>query len=153
MSKKVLISSCLLGENVKYDGGNNSILDDKFIQKLKNSNLIVPSCPETEGGLPTPRVPVEIINKRAINQNGEDKTAEFVQGAKKALQKVLKNGVKMAIMKFRSPSCGSGQIYDGTFTRTLIAGDGIATRVLKKNGVRVFTEFELDEAEEFWETL
>ena len=153
MSKKVLISSCLLGENVKYDGGNNSITDHNFIQKLKNLNLTVPACPEVEGGLPTPRVPVEIIDARAINQDGEDKTDEFILGAKLALDKVIKNGVKMAIMKFRSPSCGSGQIYDGTFTRRLIDGDGVATALLKKHGISVFTEFELKEAEEFWGKL
>ncbi len=153
MSKKVLISSCLLGENVKYDGGNNSITDDNFIQKLKNLSLIVSACPEVEGGLPTPRVPVEIINNRAINRDGEDKTKEFVLGAELALKKALKNGVKMAIMKFRSPSCGSGQIYDGTFTRELICGDGMAAALLKQNNIRVFTEFELKEAELFWENL
>ena len=84
--EKILISSCLLGQNVKYDGGNNSILENLFIQKLKNLNLLVPICPEVEGGLPIPRVPVELQGQKAINKNLEDKTIFFQNGAKKALK-------------------------------------------------------------------
>ncbi len=145
---KILISACLLGQNVKYDGGNNSILENKFIKKLYDLDMLVPLCPEVEGGLPTPRVPVEIINGKAINQIGEDKTYFFQVGAKKTLELCKKNSIKYAILKFRSPSCGSGQIYDGTFTHTLINGDGICTKVLKNNGIRVFSEKTLNELEE-----
>ncbi len=148
--KKVLISSCLLGENVKYDGGNNSIADNHFIQKLKNLNLLIPVCPEVDGGLPIPRVPVEIMKNRAVNKEGLDKTAEFINGAKRALEQAIKAGVKMAIMKSKSPSCGSGQIYDGTFERKLISGDGITTVLLKKYGIKIFTEYQIEEAEKFW---
>lgn len=151
--KKVLISSCLLGENVRYDGDNNLISQNKFIQKLQKLNLIVPICPEVEGGLPTPRVPVEIQNKRAINKEGEDKTDEFNQGANKALEIALQNGIEMAIMKSKSPSCGVGQIYDGTFSKKLINGDGISVVLLKESGIKIFTEEEIGEAYTFWKQL
>jgi uncharacterized protein YbbK (DUF523 family) len=151
MSKKVLISSCLLGENVKYDGTNNSITQNQFIQKLKSLNLLISICPEVEGGLPTPRIPVEIIDKNAINKNGEDKTKEFKLGALKALETASSNSIKMAIMKSRSPSCGVGQIYDGTFSRNLVEGDGISAALLKANGIKVFSENELDIAQKYWE--
>jgi|LGOV01.1.fsa_nt_gb uncharacterized protein YbbK (DUF523 family) len=146
-SKKILISSCLFGHNVKYDGKNNDITTNSFIQKLIENDLLICVCPEVEGGLETPRVPVEIINSKAINQNGEDKTAYFDKGAKIALELCQKHDIQYAILKFRSPSCGSNQIYDGTFSHTLISGDGICTKLLKKNGVKVFSEKELDKLE------
>jgi len=151
MSKKVLISSCLLGENVKYDGTNNTIPQNKFIQKLQKLNLIVYICPEVEGGLPIPRIPVEICGDNAINKNGKNKAKEFKHGAQKALEIALENGIEMAIMKSRSPSCGVGQIYDGTFSKTLIDGDGITVRLLKAHNIKVFTENELKIAQEYWE--
>ncbi len=153
MSKKVFISSCLLGENVRYDGANNSITQNQFIKKLQKLNLIVSICPEVEGGLPTPRVPVEIQNNRAINKKGEDKTKEFKLGANKALEIVLQNDIEMAIMKSKSPSCGAGQIYDGTFLKKLINGDGISTALLKDKGIKIFGEDELEIAQEYWERL
>jgi uncharacterized protein YbbK (DUF523 family) len=139
-TQKILISACLLGENVKYDGSNNSILKNSFIQKLLNLNMLIPICPEVEGGLSTPRVPVEIIDNKAINQIGEDKTLFFQNGAQKALSLCKKHNIKYAILKFRSPSCGSDQIYDGTFSHTLINGDGICAKLLKQNGISIFTE-------------
>ena len=145
---KILISACLLGQNVKYDGKNNSILENPFIKKLLNLNMLIPICPEVEGGLPTPRVPVEIIDNRAINQIGEDKTIFFQTGAQKALNLCKKHDIKYAILKFRSPSCGSNQIYDGTFSHTLIDGDGVCTKLLKKSGIEVFSEKELEALEE-----
>ena len=144
---KILISACLLGQNVKYDGNNNSILENPFIEKLLNLNMLIPICPEVEGGLPTPRVPVELIDNRAINQIGEDKTIFFQNGAQKALEICKKYEIKYAILKFRSPSCGSNQIYDGTFTHTLIDGDGICAKLLKENDINVFTEKNLKELE------
>ena len=144
---KILISACLLGENVKYDGKNNSILEDSFIKKLLKLNMLIPLCPEVEGGLETPRVPVEIIDNKAINQIGEDKTSYFDKGAQKALALCQKHDIKYAILKFRSPSCGSGQVYDGTFSHTLIDGDGITTKLLKENGIEIFTEKELEKIE------
>jgi len=145
--KKILISACLLGENVKYDGGHNSIVDNPFINKLLKLDMLIPFCPEVEGGLETPRVPVEIIDNKAINQIGEDKTSYFNQGAQKTLELCKKHNIKYAILKFRSPSCGSGQIYDGTFSHTLVSGDGISTKLLKENNIKVFTEKELEKIE------
>ncbi len=146
-TQKILISACLLGQNVKYDGNNNSILNNSFIKKLYDLDMLVPFCPEVEGGLPIPRVPVEIIDNKAINQDGEDKTYYFQKGAEKTLELCKQNKIKYAIMKFRSPSCGSKQIYDGTFSHTLIDGDGICTKLLKKSGIEVFSEKELDALE------
>ena len=151
--KKVLISSCLLGENVKYNGGNNSIINNPFIQFLKSQNLLVSVCPEVEGGLPIPRIPVEIKNNRAINRIGEDKTKEFNHGAKIALKKSIKNGIEMAILKSRSPSCGATKVYDGSFSNKLIYGDGISAKLLKENGISIFTEEELEEAQKYWKNL
>ncbi len=151
--KKILISSCLLGENVKYDGGNNSILKNEFIQFLKRYNYLIPICPEVDGGLPIPRVPVEIMKNRAVNKEGIDKTIEFVCGAKIALEQAVKYGIKMAIMKSKSPSCGKNFIYDGSFTKTLIKQDGISVKLLKKHDIKIFSENELEEACKFWKTL
>ena len=151
--KKILISSCLLGKNVKYDGGNNSILENEFIQFFKKHNFLIPICPEVDGGLPTPRIPVEIQGNRAINKEGIDKTIEFINGAEIALEQALKAGVKMAIMKSKSPSCGKDFIYDGSFTKTLVNEDGISVRLLKKYDIKIFTENELEKAHNFWKTL
>ncbi|WP_458700145.1 DUF523 domain-containing protein [Sulfurospirillum sp. 1307] len=144
---KILISSCLLGNNVKYDGNNNSILDNLFIQKLQKLDMLIPVCPEVDGGLSTPRVPVEIKDGLAINKNGEDKTLFFQKGAKKALDIAKKYNVKYAILKAKSPSCGSGLIYDGSFSKKLINGDGIAAKILKDTKVAIFTENELEKLE------
>lgn len=144
---KIFISACLVGENVKYDGGHNDIRSESFIKRLLKEDRLVSLCPEVEGGLPTPRVPVEIINGKAINQIGEDKTIFFQKGAQKALELCKKHDIKYAILKFRSPSCGSNQIYDGTFSHTLIDGDGFCAKLLKENGVKVFSEKNLEALE------
>lgn len=143
----ILISSCLLGNNVKYNGKNNSILDNKFIQKLQKLEMLIPICPEVDGGLSTPRIPVEIKNGLAINKDGEDETLFFQKGAKKALDIAKKYNVKYAILKAKSPSCGSGLIYDGSFSKKLINGDGITTKVLKDAGILVFSDNELEKLE------
>jgi uncharacterized protein YbbK (DUF523 family) len=153
LMKKVLISSCLLGKNVKYDGGNNSILENDFIQFLKEQNLLIPVCPEVDGGLTVPRVPVEILVNRAINRDGIDKTSEFTKGAELAVEQALNKDIKMAIMKSKSPSCGKDFIYDGSFTKTLIKKDGIAAGMLKKSNIKIFTENEIDDAYAFWKEL
>jgi len=144
---KILISACLLGQNVKYDGNNNSILENPFIKKLLNLNMLIPICPEVEGGLPTPRVPVEIIDKKAIDKEGNDRTKNFFLGAKKTCQLALKNDVKIAIMKAKSPSCGKGKIYDGTFSKKLIDANGIAVMALEEIGIEIFSEDDLKKLE------
>lgn len=148
--QKILISACLLGENVAYNGGNNDIREHPFIQKLLKFHILVPVCPEVDGGLPTPRVPVELINGKAINKEGEDKTRYFEKGAQKALDVCKKHDIKYAILKFRSPSCGSGVIYDGSFSHTFVEGDGVAAKLLKDNGIEVFSEKDLEKLEKIF---
>jgi len=143
---KILISACLLGQNVKYDGSNNSI-ENQFIQKLKKLDMLIPICPEVEGGLPTPRVPVEIIDNKAIDKEGNDRTKNFFLGAKKTCQLALKNDVKIAIMKAKSPSCGKGKIYDGTFSKKLVDANGAAVIALEEIGIEVFSEDDLKKLE------
>ncbi len=134
---KVLVSSCLLGNNCKYNGKNNYCLE--LVEFLKNDQVIG-VCPEQLGGLPTPRMPSEIKNKSVIRQDGKDVSAEFMQGAKKSLDIAMNNACKIAILKKKSPSCGFGEIYDGTFTSTVIKGNGVTADLLYKNGIVVLNE-------------
>lgn len=138
--KKILISRCLIGYNCRYDGGG--CLNEKAIQ-LSEKYELIPICPEEDGGLPTPRMPAEIQDGRVVTRDGRDVTAEYERGAQTALSAAINNEVEFAVLKARSPSCGSGRIYDGSFSGTLIPGDGIAAALLKKNGIRVITEEEL----------
>lgn len=135
---KIAISSCLLGINCKYNGKSNYNED---IIKLKEKYEIVPICPEVLGGLPTPRIPSEIINNKVVNQEGIDVTFEYVTGANKALQILKENNIKIAILKAKSPSCGKGEIYDGTFSHTIIEGNGITTKLFIENDILVLNEY------------
>jgi len=144
---KILISACLLGQNVKYNGGNNSIIEKSFIKKLLDLDMLIPVCPEVEGGLSIPRVPVEIKNKKAIDKEENDRTKNFFLGAQKTCQLAIKNDVKIAIMKAKSPSCGKGEIYDGTFSKKLIDANGIAVMALEEIGIEVFNEDDLKKLE------
>lgn len=138
MSKEnIIVSACLLGVNCKYNGGNNCC--EKVIKLQEKYNLIT-ICPEVDGGLSTPRIPSEIIQDKVINKEGKDVTKEYNEGAKKALDKAKENNVRKAILKAKSPSCGCGYIYDGTFTNTLIQGDGVTTKLFKENNIEVLTE-------------
>ena len=110
----------------------------------KKVNLI-PVCPEVLGGLSTPRNPAESVDGKVISNVGKDVSEEYTKGAKIALETALRNNCKVALMKAKSPSCGSGKIYDGSFSRTLTDGDGITARLLKENGIKVFNETEIDE--------
>lgn len=138
---KLLVSACLLGENCKYNGSNNR---NEEIISLKESFDIIPVCPECFGGLKIPRVPNEIINGRAISKNGEDFTAEYMDGAEKTLYIAGESNAQYAVLKERSPSCGKGVIYDGTFSGTLTNGNGITAQLLIDNGIKVFGESEAD---------
>lgn len=144
--KNVLISACLFGKKCRYDGKDNLLECLEKIEKICN---LIPVCPEVSGGLETPRNPSEIIGDRVVMNDGTDVTDEYVKGAEMALETALKNDCKVALMKAKSPSCGSGKIYDGSFSRTLTDGDGIAVRLLKEHGVKVFTELEIDELLKF----
>ncbi len=134
---KIAVSSCLLGVNCKYNGKSN--YNDDII-KLKEKYELVPICPEVLGGLSIPRVPAEIINNKVINQVGIDVTSNYNEGAKKALKILQENNIKIAILKSKSPSCGKDQIYDGTFSHTLIQGNGVTTNLFLENDIVVLNE-------------
>lgn len=139
--EKILVSACFLKEGFKYSGGSN--INEKII-KLQEKYEFILICPEVFGGLPTPRYPSEIVNDKVINNQGEDVTNAFIKGANDALELAVKNGCKKAILKAKSPSCGKGVIYDGTFSGNLTQGYGIACRLLLENGIEVYTEEEID---------
>ena len=136
MKEKILVSACLLGLNCKYDGGNN--YSEEIDEFLKDYDVI-PICPEIMGGLPTPRVPSEVLGDKVVNKEGIDVTPQFNKGAKEVLFLAKKYNIKKALLKAKSPSCGNGQIYDGTFSHTLIDGDGVTTKLLKENGIEEIT--------------
>lgn len=138
--EKILVSACLLGINCKYDGENNK--NDKVLEYLKDKEVI-PICPEIMGGLPTPRIPSEIKDNKVINKDGLDVTDNFLKGAKEVLYLAKLFNVNKALLKAKSPSCGVGEVYDGTFTHTKINGDGITTKLLKENNIEVITELDL----------
>ena len=141
MKEPLLVSACLLGENCKYSGGNNA-LPPELLAALEARYRLVPVCPERDGGLPTPRLPSERKGKRVLNRAGEDVTEAFRRGAQLALETARREGCRLALLKERSPSCGSGKIYDGSFSGTLIPGNGVAAALLKENGIAVFGESE-----------
>ena len=134
--KKILVSSCLLGLNCRYDGGNNY---SKEVEEFLKNYEIIPICPEIMGGLPTPRTPSERQADRVINKEGKDVTEQYEKGARECLFLAQKYDVKKALLKLRSPSCGSKEIYDGTFSHTIIEGDGVTAELFKKNGIEVIS--------------
>lgn len=138
----ILISACLCGDKVRYDGKDNFLED--FFEKDLGINFIK-VCPEVEGGLSVPRNPCEIKNNKVIDKNKKDLTIFFEQGAKIALKKCLDNDIKVALLKAKSPSCGNDFIYDGSFSRKLVAGQGISVRLLRKNNIKVFNEKQINE--------
>ena len=142
--KNLLISACLLGFECKYSGGSNA-LDGEKLEALKESFRLIPVCPESAGGLPTPRPPSERRDGKVINKLGQDVTEEYRKGAETALYLARRYGCACALLKERSPSCGSGEIYDGSFTGTLVPGDGTAAQALKARGLRIYGEGELEQ--------
>ena len=134
---KIMVSACLLGDNVKYNGKNNK--NDELIHFLKDYEVIK-ICPEVLGGLSIPRSPSEIVKDKVMNKEGIDVTAYFNNGARKALELAKKNSIKVAILKERSPSCGSIYIYDGNFNHHVIEGMGMTSKLLKENGIIVLNE-------------
>lgn len=138
---KLLVSACLLGIDCKYNGKNNK--NDKVIELLKDYDLI-PVCPEIMGGLTTPRTPAEINGDEVITRDGKNVTKQYQKGAEETLKIAELYNCQRAILKEKSPSCGCGRIYDGTFTGTLIDGDGITARLLKDHGIKITGETTLD---------
>lgn len=138
---KLLVSACLLGTPCRYDGRSKA---DARVQAMAEKYELIPVCPEQLGGLPTPRVPSERRGERVVMRSGRDVTAEYRRGAEAALALCLKNGCKAAVLKERSPSCGCGEVYDGTFSRRLIAGDGVTAEALKERGITVYGESDVE---------
>ena len=129
---KIAVSACLLGHDCKYNGGNNR--SQKVLDYIKGHEVI-PVCPEVAGGLPVPRVPVELKDGRAINRNGEDVTDFFRRGVELTMEKLADQNIDLVILQPRSPSCGCKQIYDGSFTKTLINGKGMFAQALSDVGI------------------
>lgn len=158
---KVLVSACLLGQPVRYDGRASGHPD--LLQRWQAEGRVVPLCPEVAGGLPTPRPAAEIPGgqggqvldgqAQVLTASGEDVSAAFMAGAQLALELVRRQGIRVAVLKAGSPSCGNRQTYDGTFTGVKVPGEGVTTALLRREGVQVFSELELDDAERALATL
>ena len=150
MSKiKLLVSSCLLGFDVKYNGGNNK-LDN--LQRLSDTFEVYPVCPEVEGGMTVPRIPCEIKSTKPLkieNEYGIDTTDFFKSGAVRALDICQQYGIEIALLKSNSPSCGDRQVYDGTFSGKLVDGIGITANTLQHNGIKIFSEKNIEELYEY----
>ena len=142
MREKVLISACLAGINCKFNGENN-LLDSGILDEISKRYYLLFICPEVFGGLSTPREPAEMKGGLVVTKTAKDVSENFKSGAEICLKIAKLNGCKKAILKARSPSCGSGQIYDGSFTKRLIFGDGVAAKLLKENEILVFSEDEI----------
>ncbi|WAH59058.1 DUF523 domain-containing protein [Pseudomonas silvicola] len=151
---KILVSRCLLGHRVRYDGGASGPFDQLDLWLAEDR--VVGLCPEVAGGLPTPRPAAEIPGGQGVQvlegqalvltEAGEDFTAAFVRGAQLALQAVRRHGIRIAVLKANSPSCGNVLTYDGTFTATKVQGEGVTAALLRREGVQVFSELQLAEA-------
>ncbi len=145
---KILVSACLYGHCTRYDGKNNAIIDKTFFN-WKNRGMLVPVCPEELGGLKTPRCPSEIRDGKVFTKDGEDVTDAFKKGAEEVLKIVKEKGIRLAIMKDGSPSCGCKSIYDGSFSGKKIKGAGICARLLLESGVVVLSENDIATAKVF----
>ncbi|ROL92659.1 DUF523 domain-containing protein [Pseudomonas chlororaphis] len=151
---KILVSRCLLGHRVRYDGGASGPFDQ--LASWQAEGWVVALCPEVAGGLPTPRAAAEIPGgqggevldglARVITSEGEDVSAEFLSGARQALELVREHGIRIAVLKANSPSCGNLLTYDGSFSGVKVSGEGVTAALLKRAGVQVFSELELAEA-------
>jgi len=159
---RVLVSACLMGERVRYDG-KKLPCNSAILKKWKDEGCVVPFCPEVAGNLPVPRTPAEIITGTGIeviagdaeifNKNGQDVTVSFIRGAREALRIVKEMQIKMAILKDGSPSCGKTSIYNGSFSGSKKPGKGVTTALLEKNGISVFSENEIQKAATYLETI
>ena len=139
--ENILVSACLLGVACRYDGKRKP---NEAVLALKEKYNLIPVCPEIMGGLPTPRLPSEIRGETVIMENGEDVTDKYSKGAEETLRLARLFGCGKAVLKEKSPSCGSGRIYDGTFSKTLTEGNGVTAGMLLANGIRVAGETEID---------
>jgi uncharacterized protein YbbK (DUF523 family) len=159
--EKILVSRCLLGHRVRYDGGAHGPFDQ--LGAWLAEGRVVALCPEVAGGLPTPRPPAEIPGgqgaavldgkQSAITDTGEDVSAEFLAGAGQAIALVEQHHIRMAVLKARSPSCGNHENYDGTFSGRRVPGEGVTAAALRRAGIKVFNEGELDKAIAYLQSL
>ena len=147
---KVVVSACLLGSPVRFDGRDKKS-NHPVLQRWLDEGRVVSVCPEMLGNLGTPRPPAEIVpgTTRVITNEGVDVTAAFHSGARAALDAASANAVRVAVLKEGSPACGSTYVYDATFTSTRLPGEGITTALLRSRGIAVFSENQLDEAAEY----
>lgn len=154
--QKVLVSSCLLGSVVRYDGALVRV-ESAVLDRWKRDVCVVPCCPEVEGGLPVPRSPIELRGgggeavhqgrARAVERSGADVTELFLASARAVVARCREEGIRVAVLKERSPSCGSSVIYDGSFAGKVIAGQGVLTAALREAGIRVFSEQQWEAAD------
>lgn len=142
MMEHLLISACLLGAQCRYDGQSKPVLE---MVALSEQFDLVPLCPEQLGGLPTPRAPSERLGSRVVARTGANVTDAYTRGAQQTLAIAQRFGCTAALLKQRSPSCGKGEIYDGTFTGTRVPGDGVTAALLSAHGIRVYGEDDVAE--------
>lgn len=157
----ILISACLLGEAVRYDG-SDLLIDHPLIKKWQDQERLITICPEVAGGLPVPRAPAEISKgdgkavlggkSKVMNTDGEDVTNAFIRGALKTLKMALDNDCVAAILTEHSPSCGSNMVYDGSFSKTKREGVGVTTSMLEQNHIPVFNQEQLDDLQTYLES-
>lgn len=143
---RILVSACLLGVSCRYDGKSKP---HPAVLALQGQHQLIPVCGEIFGGLPTPRTPAERVGGRVLTEDGRDVTQEYHRGAEEVLALAHRLDCKAALLKERSPSCGTGEIYDGSFTRTLTAGDGVTAELLRASGIAVFGESRLADLAEY----
>ena len=143
---RILVSACLLGISCRYDGKSKP---HPAVLALQGQHQLIPVCGEIFGGLPTPRIPAERVGDRVLTEDGRDVTQEYHRGAEEVLALARRLNCKVALLKERSPSCGTGEIYDGSFTRTLTAGDGVTAELLRASGIAVFGESRLADLAEY----
>ncbi len=158
----VIVSRCLLGETVRWDGGANT-KESALLKRWADQGRLLPVCPEVAGGLPVPRPPAEIVagdgssvlaGRAQVRQaDGRDVTRFFIRGAQTALSAALEHGARLAVLAEHSPSCGSGSIHDGTFTSTIIPGQGVTAALLGQHGIRVFAQNNLAQAQLYLQSL
>ncbi len=146
----ILVSACLLGCACRYDGGSKPCA---AVRALAARHTLIPVCPEIYGGLPTPRTPCEIVGDRVLSKDGADRTDAYRRGASEVLRLAGALGCRAALLKARSPACGSGEVYDGSFSGTLTAGDGVAAAALSAAGIAVFGEDRLPDLENWLKTV
>ena len=139
--ENILVSACLLGVSCRYDGKSKA---NEAVLALRDRYNLIPVCPEVFGGLPTPRTPSERVGERVVMKDGTDVTDNYERGALEAERLCRIYGIKTAILKERSPSCGKGEIYDGSFSGALTVRDGVAAERLMRIGVRVLGESEIN---------